>query len=121
MTIAGWLDERLGVERFRGKYLGKPFPVHSTFFLGEIALFCFVVLVGTGLYLALFYEPSAALVAVDGARLPAAYASALAIDAHPFGALMRRIHHWAAHLMIASVLLHLLRVYFTAAYKRPRE
>ena len=121
MTIPRWLDDRLALDRFRAKYLGKPFPVHSTFFFGEIALFCFVVLVGTGLYLALFYEPSAALVAVDGARLPAAYASTLAIDAHPFGALMRRIHHWAAHLMIASVLLHLLRVYFTAAYKRPRE
>ena len=121
MTIPRWFDDRLALDRFRAKYLGKPFPVHSTFFFGEIALFCFVVLVGTGLYLALFYEPSAALVAVDGARLPAAYASTLAIDAHPFGALMRRIHHWAAHLMIASVLLHLLRVYFTASYKRPRE
>jgi cytochrome b-561 len=121
VTIPRWFDDRLALDRFRSKYLGKPFPVHSTFFFGEIALFCFVVLVGTGLYLALFYEPSAALVAVDGARLPAAYASTLAIDAHPFGALMRRIHHWAAHLMIASVLLHLVRVYFTAAYKRPRE
>jgi cytochrome b-561 len=121
VTIPRWFDDRLALDRFRAKYLGKPFPVHSTFFFGEIALFCFVVLVGTGLYLALFYEPSAALVAVDGARLPAAYASALAIDAHPFGALMRRIHHWSAHLMIASLLLHLLRVYFTAAYKRPRE
>ncbi|HXY67964.1 MAG TPA: cytochrome bc complex cytochrome b subunit [Gemmatimonadales bacterium] len=121
MTIPRWFEERLALERFRAKYLGKPFPVHSTFFFGEIALFCFVVLVGTGLYLALFYEPSAAAVAAEGGRLPAAYASTLAIDAHPFGALMRRIHHWAAHLMIASVVLHLLRVYFTASYKRPRE
>ena len=121
MTISRWLDERLALDRFRAKYLGKPLPVHSTFFFGEIALFCFVVLVGTGLYLALFYEPSAAIVAVEGGRLPAAYASTLAIDAHPFGALIRRIHHWAAHLMIAAVLLHLVRVYFTASYKRPRE
>jgi len=121
VTIPRWFEERLALERFRAKYLGKPFPVHSTFFFGEIALFCFVVLVGTGLYLALFYEPSAAAVAAEGGRLPAAYASTLAIDAHPFGALMRRIHHWAAHLMIASVVLHLLRVYFTASYKRPRE
>ena len=121
MTIPRWFEERLALERFRAKYLGKPFPVHSTFFFGEIALFSFVVLVGTGLYLALFYEPSAAAVAAEGGRLPAAYASTLAIDAHPFGALMRRIHHWAAHLMIASVVLHLLRVYFTASYKRPRE
>ncbi len=120
MTTPRWLDDRLSLERFRAKYLGKPFPVHSTFFLGEIALFCFAILVATGLYLALFYEPSAQIIAGRGA-LPAAYASALAIDSHPFGALMRRIHHWAAHLMIAAVLLHLLRIYFTAAYKKPRE
>jgi cytochrome b-561 len=121
MSMSSWFVERLALDRFRAKYLGKPFPVHSTFFFGEIALFCFVVLAATGLYLALFYEPSAAVVATEAGRLPAAYASTLAIDATPFGALMRRIHHWAAHLMIAAVLLHLLRVYFTAAYKRPRE
>ncbi len=115
-----WLEERLALDRFRSKYLGKPFPVHSTFFLGEIALFCFAILVATGLYLALFYEPSAQIIPGHGA-LPAAYASTLAIDGHPFGELMRRIHHWAAHLMIAAVLLHLLRIYFTASYKKPRE
>jgi cytochrome b-561 len=120
MTTPRWLDERLAFDRFRAKYLGKPFPVHPSFFLGEIALFCFVILVATGLYLALFYEPSAVIVPGHGA-LPAAYASALAIDSHPFGALMRRIHHWAAHLMIAAIVLHLLRVYFTAAYRKPRE
>jgi cytochrome b-561 len=121
MHVSAWLDERLALDRFRAKYLGKPFPVHSTFFLGEIALFCFVVLVATGLFLALSYEPSAQTVAMEGGKLPAAYASTMAIDAHPFGALIRRMHHWAAHLMIAAVLLHLLRVYFTASYKRPRE
>jgi len=122
MTIVGWLDTRLGVERFRAKYLGKPFPEHSTFFLGEIALFCFVVLVGTGMYLALFYEPSSQSLAGGGAGpMPAAYASAVAIDSHPFGALVRRMHHWAAQLMIASVVLHLLRIYFTASYRKPRE
>ena len=120
MSVSGWFVERLSLDKFRAKYLGKPFPVHSTFFLGEIALFCFVVLVGTGLYLALFYEPSAQTITAGG-PLPAAYASTLAIDSHPFGALMRRMHHWAAHLMIASVILHLLRVYFTASYRRPRE
>ena len=122
MGVSGWLAERLALPKFRSKYLGKPFPVHSTFFLGEIALFSFVVLVGTGLYLALFYEPSAvAAGGGGGGALPAAYASVLAIDSNPFGALIRRIHHWAAHLMIAAVILHLLRVYFTASYRRPRE
>ena len=121
MSVNDWLADRLALDKFQAKYLGKPFPVHSTFFLGEIALFCFAVLVATGLYLALFYEPSALNITAGGAATPAAYASVLAIDSHPFGALIRRIHHWAAHLMIASVLLHLLRVYFTASYRRPRE
>jgi len=121
MRVSDWVEDRLGLDKFRAKYLGKPFPVHSTFFLGEIALFCFAVLVATGLYLALFYEPSALNITGEGGALPAAYASTLAIDSHPFGALIRRIHHWAAHLMIASVLLHLLRVYFTASYRKPRE
>jgi cytochrome b-561 len=120
-TVGGWVTERLGLDRLRAKYLGKPFPVHSTFFLGEIALFCFVVLVGTGMYLALFYEPSAANVTGGAGPMPAAYASVVAIDATPFGALVRRMHHWAAQLMIASIVLHLLRIYFTASYRKPRE
>jgi cytochrome b-561 len=119
--LAQWFVERLALDRFRAKYLGKPFPVHPTFFLGEIALFCFAILVVTGLYLALFYEPSAEPVTVDGGVVPAAYASALLIDSHPLGALVRRIHHWSAHLMIAAVALHLLRVFLTSAYRRPRE
>jgi cytochrome b-561 len=123
MSISGWFDERLSLDRFKAKFLGKPFPVHTTFFLGEVALFCFVVLVITGLYLALNYEPSAEKIGgTSGAGgLPAAYASTLFIDANPFGALLRRIHHWSAHLMIAAVVLHMLRVFFTASYRRPRE
>ena len=121
MTMPSWLVERLSLERFRAKYLGKAFPVHPTFFLGESALFCFAVLVATGLYLALFYEPSAQVLSGQGGSVPAAYASTLAIDSQPFGALVRRIHHWAAHLMIASIVLHLLRVFFTASYRKPRE
>ena len=121
MSFGAWLDERLGLQRFRAKYLGKPFPLHPSFFLGEIALFSFIVLVGTGFYLALFYEPSIENVTAGGVTGPAAYVSALLIDGHPLGILIRRIHHWAAHLMIASVALHLLRIYFTAAYRKPRE
>ena len=121
MTVAGWFTDRLGLERLRAKYLGKPFPEHPTFFLGEIALFCFVILVGTGMYLALFYEPSAASLTGGAGPMPAAYASIVAIDSYPFGALVRRMHHWAAQLMIASIVLHLLRIYFTASYRKPRE
>lgn len=121
MALLGWFDERLGLQRFRAKYLGKPFPLHPSFFLGEIALFSFVVLVGTGFYLSLFYEPSVETVTAGGVTGPAAYVSALLIDGHPLGVLIRRIHHWAAHLMIAAVVLHLMRVYFTGSYRKPRE
>ncbi len=122
MSISGWFTERLALDRFKTKYLGKPFPVHITFFLGEIALFCFLVLVVTGLYLALFYEPSTESVnGAGGSALPAAYVSVAFIDSNPLGALVRRMHHWAAHLMIAAIVLHLLRVFFTAAYRKPRE
>ena len=122
MSISGWFTERLSLDRFKTKYLSKPFPVHITFFLGEIALFCFLVLVVTGLYLALFYEPSTESVRGAGASaLPAAYVSVAFIDSNPLGALVRRMHHWAAHLMIAAIVLHLLRVFFTASYRKPRE
>jgi cytochrome b-561 len=121
VSLSAWLGERLALDRFRAKYLGKPFPLHPSFFLGEITLFSFIVLVGTGFYLALFYEPSIENVTSTGISGPAAYVSALLIDGHPLGVLIRRIHHWAAHLMIASMVLHLLRIYFTAAYRKPRE
>jgi cytochrome b-561 len=121
MRAGQWFQERLSLDRFRSRILAKPFPVHITFFLGEMALFCFIILVLTGLYLSLFYEPSSEAVGAGTDALPAAYASTVFIDAHPLGALVRRMHHWAAHLMIAAIILHLLRVYFTAAYRRPRE
>ncbi len=118
---AGWLDERLDLARFKTKYLRKVFPVHSSFFLGEIALFSFVILVFTGVLLAFTYEPSTELVDLDGQRVPAAYASVVLNDRTPLGLLVRQIHHWSAHIMIAAVILHLLRIFFTGLYKKPRE
>ncbi len=121
MNVSGWFIERLELDRFKNRYLGKPFPVHTTFFLGEMALFCFVVLVITGFYLTLFYEPSAEKIGAGSGALPAAYASAVLIDQHPLGTLIRRMHHWSAHLMIGAIVLHMMRVFFTAAYRKPRE
>ncbi len=117
----GWWEERLGLSGLREKLLGKAFPVHSSFFLGEIALWSFAILVLTGIFLGLLYEPSATLVEVEGERVPAAYASVERINQVPFGLIIRRVHHWAAHIMVASVLLHLLRVFFSGVYKKPRE
>ncbi|RIH86226.1 cytochrome b [Calidithermus roseus] len=117
-----WFDERLEISRLYNKFLRKAFPVHHSFFLGEIALFAFVVLVLTGIFLTLNYEPSIREVNLpDGSTVPAAYASVLYIDSLPFGAVIRSVHHWSAHIMVAAVFLHLLRVLISGAYKKPRE
>ena len=116
-----WLDERLHLDRLYRKYLRKAFPVHSTFFLGEMALFAFLVLVLTGVYLAFLYEPSIAEVEIEGERLPAAYGSVVMLDRIPTAHLIRQIHHWSAHVMIVALVLHLARIFFTGAYKKPRE
>ncbi|MBF6594149.1 MAG: cytochrome bc complex cytochrome b subunit [Thermaceae bacterium] len=118
-----WLDERLDITRFNNKVLRKAFPVHHTFFLGEITLFAFVVLVLTGIFLTFNYEPSTRLIKVAGYTDPvqAAYASILYIDSLPFGAVIRSVHHWSAHIMIAAAFLHLLRILLSGAYKKPRE
>jgi len=115
------MEERLGLSRFAEKFLRKAFPVHSTFFLGEIALFSFVLLVLTGVFLALMYEPSILPVEYQGGRAPAAYVSVIKINEVPFGVIIRQMHHWAAHVMIAAAILHLLRIFFTGVYRNPRE
>lgn len=116
-----WLNERLDLDRLSSKYLKKVFPVHSTYFFGEIALFSFVILVITGIYLLFTYEPSARVVAIGAKKLPIAYSSIMGINAEPLGMIIRYVHHWAAHLMIASLILHMARIYFTGSFKRPRE
>jgi cytochrome b-561 len=118
----GWLDERLGLGAFHRKYLRKAFPVHSTFFFGEMAAFAFVILVATGVYLGLIYAPSNVEITTEsGEKLPEAYASVQLIESIPVANLFRNVHHWAAHLMVVSVLLHLIRVYFYGNYRKPRE
>ena len=116
-----WLNERLGLSAFNRKYGRKAFPVHSTFFLGEMALFAFIILVLTGIYLGFMYVPSTAEITVQGETVPEAYASVRLIETIPVANLFRNTHHWAAHLMVAAVLLHLLRIFFTGTYRKPRE
>ncbi len=121
MSIFKWFDERLELKKFKAKFLAKTFPTHPTFLLGEMALFSFITLVATGLFLGFLYEPSSGMVSLFGAKVPAAYASVVRIDLLPLGMIVRRIHHWSAMLMIAAILAHLARIYFTAAYRKPRE
>jgi cytochrome b-561 len=116
-----WLDDRLGIGALYRKYGRKAFPVHSSFFLGEMALFAFVILVLTGIYLGFIYVPSNAEITVNGETLPEAYASVRLIESIPVANLFRNTHHWTAHLMVAAVLLHLLRVFLTGTYRKPRE
>lgn len=116
-----WLDQRLHLRRFSQKFLVKGFPTHPSYLLGEIALFSFVSLVLTGIYLAMLYEPSSRMVELFGKMVPAAFASVVRIDYTSFGLIIRRVHHWSAMVMIGAILVHMFRVYFTAAYRNPRE
>jgi cytochrome b-561 len=116
-----WLDERLALSRLYKKFFRKMFPVHHSFFLGEITLFSFVILVLTGVFLSINFEPSIRMVQVGTKQLPAAYASVQFIDTLPFGQVIRSMHHWAANVFIAGAFLHLLRILLTGAYKKPRE
>src|SRR3954470_17042633 len=124
-----WADDRLGAAKYLKKQLNKVFPDHWSFMLGEIALYSFIVLLLTGTFLTLWFKPSMTEVVYNGSYLPLngvrmseAYASTLDISFDVRGGLlMRQIHHWAAILFMASLMVHMLRVFFTGAYRKPRE
>ncbi|WP_117595388.1 cytochrome b [Haloprofundus halophilus] len=126
--LYGWFDDRLGLGEAQ-TFLGKAFPAEDSYLLGEVAAFCFLLLVLTGIFLGFFFEPSTTDVEYEGSvaefqgeEMPEAFVSVLNITYDvPFGMFIRRIHHWAAHLFIASIGLHMLRVFFTGAYRNPRE
>ncbi len=117
----GWLDERVGIAGFYEKFGRKAFPVHTSFFLGEMAALSFFILVATGAYLGLIYIPSNVEVDYNGDKLPEAYASVKLIESIPVANIFRNVHHWAAHVMIASIVLHSIRIFFTGTYRKPRE
>ncbi|MGI8844676.1 MAG: cytochrome bc1 complex cytochrome b subunit [Thermoleophilaceae bacterium] len=124
-----FLDERLGAAQPLRKAMRYLFPDHWSFLLGEIALYSFVVLVATGTFLGLFFDPSDATTTwngpyapLDGTPMTRAYASALDLSFKvPSGLLMRQTHHWAALVFLVAILLHLLRIFYTAAFRKPRE
>lgn len=126
---ARWLDSRLRLAKAARSALNHVFPDHWSFMLGEIALYAFVILVITGTFLALFFNGSADKVvyhgayrALDGVTMSAAYQSVLHLSFEVrAGLLVRQMHHWAADVFIGAILAHLLRIFFTAAYRRPRE
>jgi ubiquinol-cytochrome c reductase cytochrome b subunit len=123
------VDDRLIVAGPLRRTLNKVFPDHWSFLLGEIALYSFVVLLLSGTYLTFFFDASMREVVYDGtyaplrgAEMSAAYESALYLSFDVRGGLfMRQLHHWAALLFVASIVVHLLRIFFTGAFRRPRE
>jgi quinol---cytochrome-c reductase cytochrome b subunit len=132
-TVAGktgmWLDERFKAAGATRKYLNKVFPDHWSFMMGEIALYSFITLILTGTYLSFFFDASMGEVKYNGSYVPLqgvemsrAYASTLNISFDVRGGLgIRQIHHWAALLFVAAMLIHMLRVFFTGAFRKPRE
>ncbi len=123
------VDNRLGGAKWLRKTFNKVFPDHWSFMLGEIALYSFIILLLTGVFLTLFFHASSTEVIYDGSYHPLrgvpmtdAYASTLKISFEVRGGLLiRQIHHWAALLFVASIFVHSFRVFFTGAFRKPRE
>ena len=128
-TVANYVDERTGAAKWVKKNLTKVFPDHWSFLLGEIALYSFIILLLSGTFLTFWFDPSAREVIYDGSYAPlqglhmsAAYESTLHISFEVRGGLlMRQIHHWSALIFMAAIVVHLMRVYFTGAFRKPRE
>src|ERR1044072_4233197 len=127
--VAEWADDRLGLATLAKKNLRKVFPDHWSFMLGEIALWSFVILLLTGVFLTLWFTPSMGEVTYQGSydqlrgiQMSEAYASTLHISFDVRGGLlMRQMHHWAAMLFIAAMFVHLMRTFVTGAFRKPRE
>src|SRR3954471_19274582 len=128
-AAAEWADDRLGLAGLAKKQLRKVFPDHWSFMLGEIALWSFVVLLLSGVFLTLWFTPSmgettyqGSYAQLRGIQMSEAFASTLRLSFDVRGGLlMRQIHHWAAMLFVAAMMVHLLRVFFTGAHRKPRE
>jgi ubiquinol-cytochrome c reductase cytochrome b subunit len=124
-----WIEQRLGAAKGIKWALRYVFPDHWSFLLGEIALYAFMVLVATGIFLTLYYIPGDSQVIyhgsyslLNGEQMSEAYRSVLDLSfSVPAGLLLRQVHHWAADVFIAAIVLHLMRIFFTGAYRKPRD
>ena len=127
--IVNELDDRIGVAKGGRVFLDKIFPDHWSFMLGEISLYSFIVLIATGIFLALYYVPSATQVLYTGTYAPLhhqmvseAYNSTVRISFDVRGGLLvRQMHHWAADIFTGSIIVHMARIFFTGAFRKPRE
>lgn len=127
--VTDFVDSRVGGSGILREFGRKVFPDHWSFMFGEVALYSFVILLLSGTFLTFFFDPSMAETHYDGSYVPlkgvemsVAYSSSLNISFDIRGGLfMRQVHHWAALLFVASIAVHMLRVFFTGAFRRPRE
>src|SRR6476619_3130065 len=128
-AAATWADDRLGLATMARKHLRKVFPDHWSLMIGEIALWSFVVLLLTGVFLTFWFVPSMSestyqgtYAQLRGVPMSDAYASTLHISFDVRGGLLvRQMHHWAAMIFGGARMIHLMRVAFTGAFRRPRE
>ncbi|MEV7520829.1 ubiquinol-cytochrome c reductase cytochrome b subunit [Streptomyces sp. NPDC091371] len=127
--VADYFDGRLGIYSLAKSNMRKIFPDHWSFMLGEICLYTFIIIILTGVYLTLFFHPSMNEVVYHGSYVPMqgvlmseAFASTLDISFDVRGGLLiRQIHHWAALIFVAAMVVHMMRVFFTGAFRKPRE
>jgi ubiquinol-cytochrome c reductase cytochrome b subunit len=124
-----FVDERVGASKAVKGFARKVFPDHWSFMLGEVALYSFLILLLSGVFLTFFYVPSASPTIYEGTyanlhgqHVSEAYASTvrLSFDIRG-GLLLRQIHHWAALIFVAAIVVHMFRVFFTGAFRKPRE
>ena len=126
---ANWVDDRTSIGGFVKFFSRKLFPDHWSFMLGEVALYSFIVLLLSGVILTAFFVPSVeethyegAFASMHGVAMTKAFESTLYMSFDvPGGLLMRQIHHWAALIFTASIVTHMARIFFTGAFRKPRE
>ncbi|MBP0460293.1 cytochrome bc1 complex cytochrome b subunit [Streptomyces montanisoli] len=127
--LADWADGRLGLYALAKTNMRKIFPDHWSFMLGEVSLYSFIIIILTGVYLTLFFHPSmnevvyhGSYVPLQGIRMSEAFNSTVNISFDVRGGLLiRQIHHWAALIFLAAMFVHMMRVFFTGAFRKPRE
>jgi len=123
------LDDRLGVAKGGRTFLDKIFPDHWSFMLGEIALYSFIVIIATGVFISLYYVPSSTdlvyhgtYAPLNGTHVTEAYASTVNLSfSVRAGMLMRQMHHWSADVFLGAIVIHMARIFFTGAFRKPRE
>ncbi len=126
---ASWIDERTGGAGIVKNFARKIFPDHWSFMFGEVALYSFVVLIISGIFLTMFFVPSMDEVIYEGSYGPlqglhmsSAFASTLHLSFDVWGGLLfRQMHHWAALVFVVAICVHMFRVFFTGAFRKPRE